>query len=179
MIMIGSSAPISTDRLAEMVVRPSSVSAYAMPGFRIPSRARSGGPSARNGTSCRRRSTLRTTRLTASWSGSRTTGAMSSSARLLTTVPAPQQAAARISAMESLLSIVLDRIRSDSAAARATTAAGLGEGQLARRGEIDEWPCVGGLDRLDDRADHPVGDGVGRRDRDIGQADRCEPVAEL
>ena len=70
---------------------------------------------------------------------------------------------------------------SPSAAARAAAAAaGLGDReQVALRREVDERSGVGGLRRLDDRADHPLGDRVRRRDRDVGQPDRLQPVAEL
>jgi len=43
----------------------------------------------------------------------------------------------------------------------------------------DERSCIGRLGCLDDRADHPVRDRMRRGDRDVGQANVLEAVAEF
>ena len=72
-----------------------------------------------------------------------------------------------------------ERASAVSAAAATAAAAGIGDGEWPRCLEVDERPRVGRLRRRDDRADHAVGDGVRRRDRDVGQPDRLEAVPEL
>ena len=69
--------------------------------------------------------------------------------------------------------------RAGSAAAGPAAAAGIGDREAPRGVEVDERRRLGRLGRPDDRADHPVGDRVRRRDRDVGQADGLEAVPEL
>ena len=47
-------------------------------------------------------------------------------------------------------------------------------GELGTQRQVDQRPGIGRLRRLDDRADHAVGDVVGRREGDVGQTDGLE-----
>src|SRR6476659_20104 len=97
-----------------------------MPGLRIPSRDRIGGLP-RSGMPLTRIRRRRTARLAASWIGSSVKGGISSTARLLTTVPTPHEAAARVRRTRSRRPIDADTSRER----------GLDDGQCPSSGRAD------------------------------------------
>src|SRR4051794_23455163 len=94
------------------------------------------------------------TTLAPSWPGNSRKGEISATDRLLSTVPRPQQAAARTSAATC-------------------------RGAAMPRTTRPTSPALGRLRGLDQGAVHPLGDRVGRDDLDVGQADGPKAVAEL